>query len=345
MISGVRAGRPARSSGRSARVRSAAAVCAAAAALTLALAGCSAQAGTGGTDGTSGSAGDTKGKADQKQPAAADAAARHASPKAKPTSATPSATPEPAALKNVRINVTDGQTVGVGMPISITFDHPVPAAERAAVERLLTVSTSTGVTGSWSWIKDRNLLDGQRIDYRPRQFWTPGTKVTVRAGSGVTRNFAVGRSLVATVDVRTHTMTVEKDGTTRQVPITAGAPGMDTWNGTMVVSDKQRRVLMDSRTVGFGDAYKGYYSYAVHLTASGTYLHQNPKADTYAGRRNVTHGCVGLATDGTARRFYEEVIPGDVVRVTGSTETVAAGNGYGDWNLDWEEWRAGSALR
>ncbi|WP_046494041.1 L,D-transpeptidase [Streptomyces odonnellii] len=349
MISGVRTGRPARSTGRPARVRSAVAVCAAAAAVALALTGCSAQAGTGGTNGansTNGSAGDTEGTADQKQPAVADPAARRANTQAKPTpSATPSAAPEPAVLKNVRINVADGQTVDVGMPISLTFDQPVPDTERAAVERLLAVSTSTGVTGSWSWVKDRNLLDGQRIDYRPRQFWAPGTKVTVRAGSGVTRNFKIGRSLVAIVDVRTHTMTVDKDGTTRQIPITAGAPGMDTWNGTMVVSDKQRRVLMDSRTVGYGDAYKGYYSYAVHLTTSGTYLHQNPKADTYAGRQNVTHGCIGLATDGTARRFYEEVIPGDVVRVTGSTETVAAGNGYGDWNLDWEEWRAGSALR
>jgi hypothetical protein len=92
------------------------------------------------------------------------------------------------------------------------------------------------------------------------------------------------------------------------------------------------------------DAYAGYYFYAVHLTASGTYLHQNPKADTYAGHQNVTHGCVGLATDGTAKQFYDEVVPGDVVTVVGSRETVAPGNGYGDWNVRWADWRAGSAL-
>lgn len=82
----------------------------------------------------------------------------------------------------------------------------------------------------------------------------------------------------------------------------------------------------------------------MHLTASGTYLHQNPKADTYAGHQNVTHGCVGLATDGTAKQFYDEVVPGDVVTVVGSRETVAPGNGYGDWNVRWADWRAGSAL-
>jgi hypothetical protein len=81
------------------------------------------------------------------------------------------------------------------------------------------------------------------------------------------------------------------------------------------------------------------------VTGSATCLHQNPKANTYAGHQNVTHGRVGLATDGTAKKFYDEVVPGDVVTVVGSKDTVAVGNGYGDWNADWAPWRAGSALR
>lgn len=248
------------------------------------------------------------------------------------------------AFDGVRVNIAEGQTVGVGMPISVTFALPVPPSERAAVERQLRVTMDVDAEGSWSWVKDRTLADGQRVDFRPRTYWRPGTKVTVEVGAGLTRHFTIGRSLIATVDVRRHTMTVEKDGRTQRVPITAGAPGMETWNGTMVVSDKQRRVFMDSRTVGYGEEYADWYSYAVHLTASGTYLHENPKATTYAGRQNVTHGCVGLADDGTAKRFYDQVIPGDVVKVTGSKETVAVGNGYGDWNLSWERWQEGSAL-
>ncbi|MFE6482602.1 L,D-transpeptidase [Streptomyces sp. NPDC057757] len=304
-------------SGRAARATSAAALCA------LTLAGCSAQAAAGGPS----------------REANARVAEARPSVTAKPT---PTRTPL-RALEGAHINIADGQTVGVGMPISVTFDRAIPASERADTERQLKVKA--GVDGSWSWVKDRNLLDGQRVDFRPREYWTPGTEVTVRAGAGITRTFTVGRSLVATVDVRSHTMKVVKDGRTRTVPVTTGAPGMETWNGTMVVSDKQREVFMDSRTVNYGDAYAGYYSYAVHLTTSGTYLHENPKANTYAGRQNVTHGCVGLATDGTAKRFYDEVIPGDVVTVVGSKDTVAVGNGYGDWNASWEEWRAGSALK
>ncbi|MFD5751142.1 Ig-like domain-containing protein [Streptomyces sp. NPDC127033] len=265
--------------------------------------------------------------------------------------------PVPTVLEGVHVNVEDGAVVGVGMPVSLTFEQPVPAAERAAVERALTITSRPPVTGAWSWVKDRHLDDGQRLDYRPRTYWTPGTKVTLRAGPGarsgkgsgpagtLNRRFSVGRSLVATVDVPGHFMTVVKRGVATRIPITAGAPGMETWNGVMVVSDKERRVLMDSSTVGFGDAYKGYYNYAVHLTSSGTYLHENPLADVHAGRENITHGCVGLPTDGTARRFFEEVIPGDVVQVTGSPETVDPGNGYGDWNIPWSRWLAGSALR
>src|SRR4051794_6073513 len=50
--------------------------------------------------------------------------------------AKPSVKPKPSVtplktLDGARVNVTDGQTVGVGMPISVTFAKPVPAAERA----------------------------------------------------------------------------------------------------------------------------------------------------------------------------------------------------------------------
>ncbi|MGW8328610.1 L,D-transpeptidase [Streptomyces sp. NPDC055897] len=253
--------------------------------------------------------------------------------------------PEPAALAGAQVHISDGQTVGVGMPISVTFPRPVPVAERKAVESGLRVQTSSGTTGAWSWVKDQNLLDGQRVDFRPSTtYWSPGTKVTLHLGSHGVRRFSIGRSLIATVDTSTHTMTVNTEGKTRRIPITAGRPGLDTWNGTMVVMDKAPKVHMDSRTVGLGDAYNGDYYWAVHLTTSGTYVHQNERADTEAGHRNVTHGCVGLATDGTAKSFYDEVQVGDVITVTGTDKAVVAtGNGYGDWNLTWAKWLSHSA--
>ncbi|MFC1443299.1 Ig-like domain-containing protein [Streptacidiphilus sp. N1-10] len=316
--------------------------------VALALAGCSAGGGAGGgSNAAAGLGGAPQAGAGS---SASSAPAASASPSAAPStpSASPSPTgptvPEPAVLADAQINVGEGQTVGVGMPVSVTFAHPVPTSQRAAVEQWLTVQAG-GVTGAWSWIKDRNLLDGERVDFRPQSYWKPGTEVTVHLGSQTVRHFTVGRSLIATVDVRTHQMTVVNAGRTTRIPITAGQPGLDTWNGVMVVLDKAQKVLMDSRTVGLGDAYLGYYYWAVHITTSGTYVHQNPRADTYGGKENVTHGCVGLADDGTAKSFYNEVIPGDVVKVIHSKDTVAAGNGYGDWNLSWTQWLAGSALK
>lgn len=36
---------------------------------------------------------------------------------------------------------------------------------------------------------------------------------------------------------------------------------------------------------------------------------------------------------------------GDVFEVTDGKETVAAGNGFGEWNLSWADWQQGSALK
>lgn len=47
-----------------------------------------------------------------------------------------------------------------------------------------------------------------------------------------------------------------------------------------------------------------------------------------------------------AQWFFETVREGDIVKVVGSDgETMTPfDNGFGDWNLDWDAWRKGSAL-
>ncbi len=130
--------------------------------------------------------------------------------------------------------------------------------------------------------------------------------------------------------VMRYVIAVRTGGTAQRIPVATGAPGTDTWNGTMVVTDEQQKVCMDSRTVGLGDTHHGYCFWAVDLTTPGTYVHENPRADAEVGHHNVTHGCVSLPSDGTARRIYGQVRAGDVVTVTGADKaTVAPGNGYG----------------
>lgn len=49
--------------------------------------------------------------------------------------------------ETVDVLPANGTTVGVGQPLSLTFDHKVK--NRAAIERLLKVTTDNGTEGSW----------------------------------------------------------------------------------------------------------------------------------------------------------------------------------------------------
>ncbi|MFF3875177.1 Ig-like domain-containing protein [Streptomyces sp. NPDC001978] len=249
-----------------------------------------------------------------------------------------------------------GSTVGVGMPVSITFNKPI--RNKAAVERRLSVTTNPNVAGAWSWMKDRNGKD--RIDYRPKEFWNSGTEVTLRmslsgvdAGGGMygtqqrVVRFHIGKAVISTVDTKSKTMTVKENGKLlRTLPVSSGKPGFETWNGTMVVLGKVPSIRMNSRTVGiFGpEAYDlGSVKWAVQLTPSGTYAHAAPWNEGKFGRANGSHGCIGMNTS-NAKWFFGHVQPGDPVTVVHAKDTVAENNGFGDWNVDWQTWQAGSAL-
>ncbi|MCY0949848.1 L,D-transpeptidase [Streptomyces sp. H27-S2] len=253
-------------------------------------------------------------------------------------------------------NVNKGSTVGVAMPVSITFNKPIQ--DKAAVERKLAVTASPAVDGSWSWMKDRDGKD--RVDYRPKEYWKPGTDVTLRmdlagvdAGGGVYGtqqrevNFRIGDAVTSTVDVEKKTMTVAKNGKVlRTLNVSTGKKDFETWNGTMVVLSKVPSIRMNSATVGiFGpEAYDMEdVKWDVQLTPSGTYAHAAPWNEGKFGRVNASHGCIGMSTE-DAKWFYDQVNPGDPVTVVNSVDTVAVNNGYGDWNVDWVTWKKGSAL-
>lgn len=248
-----------------------------------------------------------------------------------------------------------GTVVGVAMPVSVLFDRPV--GDRAAVERRLRVTSVPPVEGSWSWLKDHSGRD--RVDYRPRGYWPAGARVTLRmALDGVdaggvygTQNrvvtFRVGEAVRTVVDVRGKTMTVTRNGRMlRTLPVSTGKPGFETWNGTMVVLGKVPVIRMNSQTVGIfgGEAYDlGQVRWDVRLTTSGTFVHAAPWNNGKFGRVNGSHGCIGLSTQ-DAGWFYRQVRLGDPVTVVKSKDTVSPGNGYGDWNVPWGIWWAGSAL-
>ncbi|HEY9373983.1 L,D-transpeptidase [Streptomyces sp.] len=257
----------------------------------------------------------------------------------------------------------DGSTVGVGMPVSIRFNKPI--TDKKAVQGGIKVSSSAGqeVVGHW--------FDGQRLDFRPDQYWTEGSTVTlkldldgVEGAKGVfgvqqkTVTFKIGRNQVSTVDVTTKTMTVTQDGkVVRTIPISAGSPDNPTYNGQMVISEKFKETRMNGATVGFtDDDGKGEYDikdvpHAMRLSTSGTFIHGNYWGpDSIFGSSNTSHGCVGLNDvkgagdpNQAAAWFYDNSIVGDVVIVKNSKDkTIDPSNGLNGWNMSWSAWKAGS---
>ncbi|MGC4967064.1 L,D-transpeptidase [Streptomyces globisporus] len=256
-------------------------------------------------------------------------------------------------------------TVGTGMIVSFAFSRPV--ADRAAVEKAIRVTSDPVVEVAGHWFgKDR-------LDFRPKTYWKPGTEVTVDIGlrdvegaPGVygsqdkTVVFTVGRHQISRVDAEAKTMEVRRDGElVSTVPITAGAPKTTTYNGKMVVTEMHEVTRMNGATVGFTDKKgKGEYDikdvpHAIRLTTSGTFLHGNYWADeSVFGEENVSHGCIGLrdAKGGGGSTpggwFFDRTLIGDVVEVVNSKDKkVAPDNGLSGWNMTWKKWTAGSALR
>ncbi len=249
--------------------------------------------------------------------------------------------------------------VGTGMIVSLEFNREI--TNRAAVERAVHVTAEPAVDIRPHW------FGAGRLDFRPEEYWAPGTRVTVELALrdvegapgvyGIQRKtfaFTVGRSQLSLVDAAAHTMEVRRDGDLlATVPITAGSPKNTTYNGKMVVTEMLEVTRMNSRTVGFGGEYDiPDVPHAMRLTTSGTFLHGNYWAPDAFGRTNVSHGCVGLrdvkggSSDSPAGWFFDRSLIGDVIEVVHSKDKkVAPDNGLGGWNMGWREWTAGTATK
>ncbi|MEU0049755.1 Ig-like domain-containing protein [Streptomyces sp. NPDC006309] len=259
----------------------------------------------------------------------------------------------------------NGSTVGVGMPVSINFDKAI--TNKAAVQKGITVSSSSGQEVVCHW------FNANRMDCRPEEYWKGGSTVTlklaldgVQGADGVygvqqkTVTFHIGRNQVTYVDAKTKQMKITQDGkVVKTIPISAGSPDNKTYEGQMVISEKFKETRMNGATVGFtDDDGKGEYDikdvpHAMRLTTSGTFVHGNYwGAPSVFGNLNTSHGCVGLqdkkgAGDPStpAAWFYNHSLIGDVVVVQNTGDkTVAPDNGLNGWNMDWSQWKAGSAV-
>jgi lipoprotein-anchoring transpeptidase ErfK/SrfK len=247
----------------------------------------------------------------------------------------------------------DGEVVGVGQSVAIRFDENI--ANRAAAEKAIKITTTPPVEGAFYWLNNRE------VRWRPEHFWKSGTAVDVAVntygvdlGDGVFgedsvhTHFTIGDELIATADDTTKMLTVRINGEVVKVmPTSMGKDKTPTANGIYVVGERFKHVIMDSSTYGVPvnspDGYRTEVDWATQISYSGVFVHSAPWSVGAQGHTNTSHGCLNVSP-GNAQWFYEHAKRGDIVEIINTVgPTLSGTEGLGDWNIPWEQWRAGNA--
>jgi lipoprotein-anchoring transpeptidase ErfK/SrfK len=262
-------------------------------------------------------------------------------------------TQSPENLTMPYVLPNEGEVVGIGQPVAIRFDEDI--LNRLAAEKAVTVTTNPPVDGAFYWLNNRE------VRWRPQHYWRPGTTVDVAVntygvdlGDGlfgqdnVTTRFTVGDAVIATIDDNTKTLTVKRNGEViRTMPVSMGKNSTPTNNGTYIIGDRYSHLIMDSSTYGVPvnspDGYRLEVDWATQMSYSGIYVHSAPWSVGSQGYSNVSHGCVNVSPS-NAIWFYNNTTRGDLVEVVNTVGSTLPGtDGLGDWNIPWEQWRAGNA--
>ncbi|TNC22344.1 L,D-transpeptidase [Amycolatopsis alkalitolerans] len=244
--------------------------------------------------------------------------------------------------------------VGVGQPIVFQFSYDVK--NKAAVEKQLSVKSNPPQEGGWYWVDSKN------VHYRPKDYWQPGTTLTVSAkiygvdfGNGVygaedrTETYHVHDSWIAKADGNTEQMQIFHNGQmVKSMPISMGKDATPTHLGAHVISFKSANYIMDSCTYGVcppdPNAYRSNEQWSERISNDGEFVHENPNSVGAQGSTNVSHGCINLNA-ANAQWFFNTLGLGDVVEVANSGgPQLPVWDLYGDWALSWSQWQKGSAL-
>ncbi|WIM90404.1 L,D-transpeptidase [Candidatus Mycobacterium wuenschmannii] len=215
--------------------------------------------------------------------------------------------PAPAVAS---IQPAGGAVVGVAHPVIITFNGPV--ADRAAVERSITVTAPNHMAGQLDW-PEPNV-----VEWKPNGYWPAHSHIGVSVHA-LSTGFETGDEVVGTASISAHTFTVTQNGEVlRTMPASMGKPSRPTPIGNFSALSKERTVVMDSRTIGIplesSDGYKITAQYGVRVTWGGVYVHSAPWSVDSQGYANVSHGCINLSPDNAAW-YFDTVHIGDPINV------------------------------
>ena len=259
-------------------------------------------------------------------------------------------TVSPANEANASMYPLSGSTVGTGQPIELNFSEPV--LNKDAVEKSITITSTSGQVGAFYWISDT------KVRYRPEEFWAPQSTITVDMqlfgvdfGNGMignfneTASFTTHNNRLAVVDNADKMMRVYIDGQlTRTFPVTLGTQDWPSTIGYHVIMDQHETIPFRAESIGLKPGDKAYYEpvtakNASRLSNGGAFIHEAlPSAQPLLGVANVSHGCIGMSPEG-AKYIYDNFDAGDVVQVLNTGYgPMFVWDGFGDWNLSWDEW-------
>jgi lipoprotein-anchoring transpeptidase ErfK/SrfK len=280
------------------------------------------------------------------------------------------ATVKPAATLRASVQIPNGDTVGVGASVIVTFSGVV--TNRAAAEKALKLTSSAGskVQGNWGWLQDEQIQKGgpvqSQVHWRPTSspvsgttpFWPANTTVHLEAdlkgvdyGGGlwgredITSDFSIGRSQIVIADANTHRLIITVDNkVVKNYAVSYGkesVPGRATVNGIHIVTEKFPTFSMCNPQFDYCNALE---KWAVRINNNGEFIHENLKARAAFGIENVSHGCVNMG-EPDAKDFYDSSMYGDpvVVTDTGGPQMTEKDSIY-DWIYSPADWRALSAL-
>jgi lipoprotein-anchoring transpeptidase ErfK/SrfK len=221
------------------------------------------------------------------------------------------AVPLPEPIPGVAaVSPADGAVVGVAHPVVVTFTAPV--TDRVGAERTIRVTSPSNVPGHFEWV-DNNV-----VQWVPNHYWPAHSHVSVGV-QALTTGFGTGDAFLGVASLSSHTFTVSRNGEIlRIMPASMGKPSRPTPIGSFTALEKERTVVMDSRTIGIPlsspEGYKITASYAVRVTWSGVYVHSAPWSLDSQGHANVSHGCINLSPDNAAW-YFNNVSVGDPIEV------------------------------
>ena len=202
-----------------------------------------------------------------------------------------------------------GETVGVGMPVIVTFD--VPVTDKASFEKHMSVNSTPQQPGAWHWISDNEahwrpknvLAAGTKVERRRRHQQRPRGRRRLRPGEPQGR--VHGRRRQHLQGQHGHPPdagVLQRQAAAHHPDHDRQSPKFTTRSGVKVIIEKFREKRMNSETVGIDrNSPDGLRHRRRRVRHAGHLLRRvrprRPWSVGSQGYANVSHGCTGMSTD------------------------------------------------